>query len=131
MPNQAAEFDQVITLNKNTYYKTHNTFLGWNTNPDGSGTYYADQQSVSNIVLANSNTITLYAIWNVDTYTVIFDGNGATSGERMYQTIAYDQLTPLANTPFSKKGYTFVGWNTKADGSGTDFANQSNVTNLA
>lgn len=40
---------------------------------------------------------------------------------------AYKDLTE--NT-FEREGYTFVGWNTKADGSGKSYTDKSKITNL-
>jgi hypothetical protein len=39
------------------------TFNGWNTNTDGSGTYYKNQASVNNLTTTNDGTVNLYARW--------------------------------------------------------------------
>lgn len=58
-------------------------------------------------------------------YTVTYNANGATSGtvpvdENEYE--ANDEVTVLGNTGnLAKDHYTFNGWNTKADGSGTGY----------
>jgi uncharacterized protein (TIGR02145 family)/uncharacterized repeat protein (TIGR02543 family) len=60
------------------------------------------------------------------TFTVTYDGNGNTSGAVPTDANAYEQgasVTVKANTGFLvKTNYTFAGWNTKADGSGTTYA---------
>jgi uncharacterized repeat protein (TIGR02543 family) len=43
----------------------------------------------------------------------------------------YDQKKTLKKNAYKKSGYTFVGWNTKKDGSGTSYKNQAEVKNLA
>ena len=48
-------------LSKNLFTKTDYKFAGWNTEEDGSGTTYSDEQEVLN--LANSGTVDLYAQW--------------------------------------------------------------------
>ena len=53
--------------------------------------------------------------------TVTFDGNGSTSGATAAQTSAVSAA--LTSNGFSKTGYTFSGWNTAANGSGTAYAN--------
>jgi uncharacterized repeat protein (TIGR02543 family) len=73
-----------------------------------------------------ANDLTVTAQWTeVGTgYTVSYDANGATGG-----TVPADQvketgidLTLAANSgSLVKSGYTFDGWNTAADGSGTDY----------
>ncbi|MBR4564982.1 MAG: InlB B-repeat-containing protein [Paludibacteraceae bacterium] len=61
------------------------------------------------------------------TYSVIYDGNGKTSGSVPTDSNSPyeegDEVTVLGNTgSLAKTGYTFTGWNTAADGSGTDYA---------
>lgn len=60
------------------------------------------------------------------TYTVAYDGNGNTGGTVPVDSNDYDgddTVTVLGNTgSLVKNGYTFDGWNTAADGSGTDYA---------
>ena len=38
-------------------------FIGWATNPDGTGTVYYDEESVLNLAYTDGAVITLYAIW--------------------------------------------------------------------
>jgi|GEM_PF-3134479 len=60
------------------------------------------------------------------TYSVTYDGNDATSGSAPTDETAYssgDQVTVLGNTgSLEKTNYTFNGWNTASDGSGTSYA---------
>jgi len=51
--------------------------------------------------------------------TVTFDANGGT-GTTAAQTAS--AATALTSNGFSRSGYTFAGWNTAADGSGTVYA---------
>lgn len=59
------------------------------------------------------------------TYTVTYDGNGATSGDVPEDNNEYeedDEVTVLGNTgSLAKTGYTFGGWNTQNDGQGTNY----------
>ena len=66
------------------------------------------------------------------TYTIHYDGNGATSGNDYDQAgVPVDTATRLYVHDFSKKGNRFTGWNTMADGSGAEYAEQAEVTGLA
>ncbi len=65
---------------------------------------------------------TLYAQWTLITYTVTFNTNGGT-GSMSNQTAAV--ATNLTANAFTRSGYTFSGWNTAADGSGTSYANSA------
>ena len=63
----------------------------------------------------------------VSTHTVTYDGNGNTGGSVPVDASSpyneNDTVTVLGNTgSLVKTGYTFDGWNTAADGSGTDYA---------
>jgi hypothetical protein len=65
------------------------------------------------------------------TYTVTYNGNGNTSGTAPAdQTKTHDvALTLQTNTgSLAKTGYTFSGWNTAADGSGTSYAEGASYT---
>jgi uncharacterized repeat protein (TIGR02543 family) len=113
--------DLTLANNTGNLAKTGYTFTGWNTAANGSGTDYA--------VGATYNmdaAVTLYAKWTpLLTYTVSYNANGATSG-----TVPSDQtktegidLTLANNTGnLEKIDYTFAGWNTATNGSGTDYA---------
>ena len=59
------------------------------------------------------------------TYTITYDGNGHTGGSVPTDSTVYkenDTVTILDKGDLVKTGYTFAGWNTQADGSGTDHA---------
>ena len=59
------------------------------------------------------------------TYTVTYNGNGNTSGVAPTDANLYEQgalVTVLGKGSLVKTGYTFVGWNTAANGSGTSQA---------
>lgn len=62
--------------------------------------------------------------------TLIYNTNGATGGttpdavtEKKGTTVTLDD-----GTRFSRNGYTFAGWNTNANGIGTDYVGGSNYT---
>lgn len=72
-------------------------------------------------------------------YTVKYDGNGATGGQAPVNSQTYENghsVTVADNTGnLVRTGFTFNGWNTKADGSGINYVannkftiNASNVT---
>ena len=50
-------------LTAGTFARDGYLFAGWNTAADGSGTSYADGQSVSNMTETSGATVTLYAKW--------------------------------------------------------------------
>ena len=105
-------------------------FAGWNTRANGSGISYSE----GNRFVINVNII-LYAQWTPVTYTVTYDGNTNTSGNAPVDgssPYAYDStVTVLGNSGspiLVKSGFTFDGWNTTADGSGTFYSEGDTFT---
>ena len=122
---QTVDANTSFTLNGNTFTRTGYLFKEWNTKSDGSGDRYQDAQTVNGI----NNHLYLYAVWNPITYSVSYDANGGV-GSIDSQSFVYDTAQALVANTFTKEGYRFVSWNTKADGSGKIYADQAVVTNL-
>lgn len=65
------------------------------------------------------------------TYIIAFDKNADdATGSMTSIDAAYDTEATLQACAFSRKGYTFAGWNTKADGTGDAYADAATVKNL-
>lgn len=93
-------------------------FDGWNTAADGTGTPYASGSSYSTL-----SNLTLFAQWRAE-YAVTYNGNGAVSGvvPAPEAFLNGDTVTILGNTgSLARDGYTFSGWNTSAEGTGTSY----------
>ncbi len=96
--------------------KTGFTFAGWFTDKDGKNAYDFSSKVTGDI--------TLYAKWNINSYTVSFDSNGGSSVAA--QSVNYNTTASKPADP-SRKGYTFAGWFTgKECKTAYDF--NSNVT---
>ena len=105
------------------------TFDEWNTEADGTGTPYKEGAEVSNLDDEPNGTVTLYAQWTANEYTVTFDPNGG-EGIMSSQSFTYDTDQKLTGNGFTRTGYTFDGWNTAADGTGTPYKDGQQVRNL-
>ena len=105
-----------LTLSTTKPTRTGYTFSGWNTNASGTGTNYASGGKYT----GNAN-LTLYAKWQINTYTVSYNANGGT-GAPGNQTKTYGVDLTLSSTKPMRTGYTFGGWNTNASGTGTNYA---------
>ena len=113
MDDQEFTYDVKQALTANTFSRTGYTFKEWTTNADGTGDKYADKATVKN--LATEGTVTLYAQWTANKYTVIFDANGGTAADPASKEVTFDAAYgPLATT--SREGYTFDGWFTEKVG---------------
>lgn len=130
MPDQAFNCGQSKKLNKNDFEKKGYTFIGWNTRPDGSGQSYGERESVSFPNQTHGSTVTLFAIWKGNSYSVNYNGNGAKSGVVSPTSHVYGTESALGVNRFQRSGYTFVGWNTKKDGKGKTYKAGEGVKTL-
>lgn len=118
------EANEPTALTSNGFALTGFAFKEWNTLANGNGITYTD-----GVIYAFDEDITLYAQW---AHRVIFDGNGADGGSMSPQYSNEPQI--LYPNDFTLTGFSFNGWNTNADGSGTAYADSdpyafnSNVT---
>ena len=111
--------------------RTGYTFGGYYTGKNGAGTQYYKADGTSATTWHLEGAQTLYAKWTPITYSVKFNGNGSTSGSMSNQSFTYDEAAKaLTTNAFKKTGYTFAGWNTAANGSGTSYADKATVRNL-
>ncbi|MFQ6729630.1 MAG: InlB B-repeat-containing protein, partial [Alphaproteobacteria bacterium] len=63
------------------------------------------------------------------TYSVKYNANGG-SGTMSNSSHTYGVAKTLSTNTFTRTGYTFNGWNTTADGTGTSYSDGASVTNL-
>lgn len=123
--NQIKYFNTALTLTSKEPTRKGYTFTGWNTAADGSGTPYSGGSSYT-----DNAALALYAQWTVNTYTVVYNSNGATSGSMSNSTFTYDVDETLKANQYTRTDYLFTGWNTAANGSGASYANSASVRNL-
>lgn len=108
------------------YYATipiHNSFRF--TNSYDSTVFISGWVENRAYYLLNTQTEGRYNVgtWTVKPYTISYQGNGSTSGSMSAET-AYANVTwGLTSNAFAKTGHVFDSWNTRADGTGTKYAN--------
>lgn len=110
------------TIMLKTPSKKGYTFGGWYTSANYS-------TKVTQIPKGSTGNKTLYAKWTANTYKVAFNKNSGT-GSMSTVSYTYNKAAALPANTFSRSGYSFRCWNTKSDGSGTNYANKASVNNL-
>ncbi len=130
MPFMYVSNKDAVTLTKNAFTKDGYLFNGWNTEPDGSGTAYADEELVTALGEAENEWVSLYAQWKRPEYSISFNANSG-SGNMNPVTAQVGIELALPANQYYIKGYVFDSWNTKADGSGNAYADGETVYNLS
>jgi len=119
----------VISLpDKGDLTKVGNVFIGWSENVSSSSTVYAVGFSVT-----VTRNMVFYAQWldsSTPPFTVTFNANGATSGVPPSAVTEYSGISiilPNQGT-LAYSGKTFSGWNTLANGTGSNYAAGNSYT---
>ncbi len=138
MSSQVFTYDVSKALRANGFSKLGYSFAGWSVDKDyvvkgEDSKLYKDKEEVSNLVKTPNGTITLYAIWVKNTYTVIYNSNAPTetiTGTMENSKFEYDTTGKLEENKYTRIGYTFKNWNLAQDGTGESYSNSSEVKNL-
>lgn len=106
--------NSTVKVNQNTIFETVQKFM----------------ESINKDLSAGNQNVDLYAELLANPYQVKFNKNSDATGQMDNQKFVYDTSQNLTANEFSRKGYTFNGWNTKADGKGTSYKDKQSVSNL-
>lgn len=107
MASQTFTWDVEQNLTANGYTRTGYTFKGWALDKTGGTPVYANGEKVKN--LTEETTLTLYAVWQANTYTIAFDKNGGL-GEMASVPATYDTDVTLPKSTLTWGSNTFKGW---------------------
>ena len=103
---------------------TPTVVAGYTTTASSStGTITNNQLTVD-----GKETITFNRVAN--TYTIKFNGNGATSGSMSNLSMTYGTAKTLTANTFSRTGHTFLGWSTSSTATTATYTNGQSVNNL-
>lgn len=113
---------KTITL-KNPIRKGY-TFAGWYSNRKMT-------KKASQIKKGSTGNKTFYAKWKANRYTIKFIANHKlATGKMETLSCTYGKRKKISANRYKVKGYTFVGWNVKKDGSGKMYQNKAFIKNL-
>ena len=129
MDSMTMTYGEAKELPANVFEKTNCHFTGWAVSSSGKSVY-ADKEKVKNLSKINGATVILYACWEINAYSIRFDGNGADAGSMENQSMIYGTAAELQANAYTRTGYQFAGWNTETDGSGTSYTDRQRVINL-
>ena len=127
-------YDQSKALTANGYSLTGWHFRGWAKTATGA-VEYTDGASVKNLTSANGSTVILYAVWQANTYTIVYNSNkpenasGSITESMPQVTHTYDTAKKLSDNQFTLTGYTFCGWAKNKTGA-AEYTNGEEVKNL-
>jgi len=109
MNSQNATYDTAFKLNANQFTLARHTFAGWSRNASATSAEFADEADVTEN-LAESGTVTLYAIWAESSYLVHFDAQGGTSVSDK-EIAKGAKIGTLPST--TREHYIYDGWFTQ------------------
>ena len=116
MENEKFKYDEIKPLTANNFTRTGYTFLGWSKNKDATKADYINLNTVSNMTTKEGDKVTLYAVWQANTYTLTFNSNGANAKcDVTSRDVVYGKTYGTLPTP-TRVGYTFDGWYTSING---------------
>ena len=110
--------DEPYTLSNDVPTRTNYIFIGWGTNSSDTTPIY--KVGETNIYTKNE-PITLYAIWVSSTYTVTYNRNNGNWTGPSTQIKNYNESLTLTSIEPTLDGYSFAGWGTNPDGTGSNY----------
>ena len=119
--SQTKWYGKTLTLSSTKPTRTGYAFKGWATSASGSVAYAAGASYTANAA------VTLYAVWQANTYTVSYNANGG-SGAPSNQTKTYGVSLTLSSTEPTRTNYTFKGWGTSASATTVSYAAGASYT---
>lgn len=125
MGDQKFTFDVPQNLSPNAFTRDGYTFTGWKRADTGDS--YTDGQQVSNLTSTPNGIVTMIAQWTPNPASINYDPNPPTGRTPGGQGTANwtghtGDTQAIGANGWTVDDYTFIGWNTSADGKGTAYA---------
>ena len=92
----------------------------YTSNSSGAYYLYFDSSDVGSYRDYRFKGLSVRSVMLEFTFTLMFDGNGG-EGSMPAVGVRHDDNVIIPASTFTREGYYFAGWNTKADGTGTSY----------
>ena len=131
MADQQMTYDTEAALSPIGYTKTGYHFQGWAKTSTAKEAELDNLATVINLANTADSKVTLYAVWEANTYTVAFYANGGTGSQMATQSFTYDKVAKaLSKNEYTRTGYNFKGWALTDTATEAEYADQAKVQNL-
>ncbi len=125
-------FEQTVQIPEEKPERKGYHFAGWTADPESTQVYCKAGDTYR---IPNHNQ-TLYAVWQPDSYEICFDGNvpeqdaDPVQGKMSALTAYYETEVTIPACQWNRRGYEFTGWNSSADGTGTNYTVGQQIATL-
>lgn len=124
-PDQAFQYNIGQNLHRNGFTRDGYTFTGWKRADNQQA--YGDGQWVNNLTTQPNGIVTMVAQWSANEAHIRYNPNPpagkTTGGQGTPNWDGHTGDTPaIGGNGWTIDGYTFAGWTTSPDGSGTKYA---------
>ena len=113
---QLVNANETAVLTVQTPNRVGYSFVGWDTSSEAITPVYLPGD---NITLTEN--ITLYAVWDIWTYTITFDANGGSGNVPNSIFLMGTESANIGSSIPKAPKRTFILWNTKMDGTGDSY----------
>jgi len=121
---------------KNTFKRVGYSFVEWNTDKDGNGDSYSQEDELQFDISADKEKIQLYAIWEPLKYQLVLDKNSDEAQDGTIEAadnefdVEYGETYTLTGEEYYRKGYEITSWKT-AKGKKVANGDIKNLTTVA
>lgn len=120
--------DAQFPMKEVDWKKTGYHQLGWNTDREANLPLFGVKEELPLEWLeATAPAVNLYAVWEPNRYTIVFDGRGA-EGTIAPIEVNYTDVIQFPNEGFSKEGERMLGWSLGPDGNAMDFESGGTIS---
>ena len=108
--SQSGKTGDELTTNANGFTRDGYTFVRWDTAKDGSGTAYGEGKNGVGRYTMKPAGNDLYAIWQANPASIQYRDDYGATGSTPDTTGVTGQNVTIAQSGFTRPGYTFTGW---------------------